>query len=128
MEFSFHKKVEGGFDDTVAKVTEELKAEGFGIITEIDLQEKFKEKLQKDFRKYKILGACNPSAAYKAVQIEGKIGILLPCNVVVQELENGGVEVAAVNPMSSIGAVDNEQLKQIADEVSGQLKTVIDKM
>lgn len=128
MEYSFHKKMTTGFDEAKTKVTNELKAEGFGIITEIDLQEKFKEKLQVSFRKYTILGACHPASAHKAVLADDKIGLLLPCNILVQESETGGVEVAAINPMASIGGVENEELQNIASEVTKQLKAVIDRL
>ena len=103
MNYNISKKVDSNFQDTISKVTNELQNEGFGIITEIDLQNKFKEKLGIDFRNYKILGACNPAMAYMAIEIEDKIGTMLPCNIVVQEHENGEVEVSAINPMSSIG-------------------------
>jgi uncharacterized protein (DUF302 family) len=125
MTYNFHKQLTIGFDDAITKVTQSLKEQGFGIITEIDLQEKFKEKLDIDFRKYKILGACNPAAAHKAIQIEDKIGVMLPCNIVVQEKENGTVDVAAVNPLSSIGAVNNDNMQAIADEISQKLQAVI---
>lgn len=125
MSYNISRKVEGSFNDTIDKVTQELKKEGFGIITEIDLKDKFKEKLDVDFRNYKILGACNPALAYKAIQQEDKIGIMLPCNILVQEHENGEVEVSAINPLESIGAVHNEQLQSLAEEVSSKLKGVI---
>lgn len=126
MSYNISKKVEGSFDDTVNKVTEELKKEGFGIISEIDLKEKFKEKLNVDFRNYKILGACNPALAFKAIQQEDKIGTMLPCNILIQEHENGEVEVSAINPLASIGAVNNESLQSIAAEVTGKLKVAIE--
>lgn len=126
MSYNISKKVEGSFDDTVNKVTEELKKEGFGIISEIDLKEKFKEKLNVDFRNYKILGACNPALAFKAIQQEDKIGTMLPCNILIQEHENGEVEVSAINPLASIGAVNNESLQSIAAEVTGKLRVAIE--
>ena len=126
MSYNISKKVEGSFDDTVNKVTEELKKEGFGIISEIDLKEKFKEKLNVDFRNYKILGACNPALAFKAIQQEDKIGTLLPCNILIQEHENGEVEVSAINPLASIGAVNNESLQSIAAEVTSKLRVAIE--
>ena len=126
MNYNISKKVEGTFDDTINKVTEELKKEGFGIISEIDLKEKFKEKLNVNFRNYKILGACNPALALKAIEQEDKIGTMLPCNILVQEHENGGVEVSAINPLASIGAVNNESLQSIAEEVTSKLKVVIE--
>ncbi len=126
MSYNISKKLDGTFDEAIKKVTEELKKEGFGIISEIDFKEKFKEKLNVDFRNYKILGACNPSLAYKAIQQEDNIGIMLPCNILVQEHETGGVEVSAINPLESIGAVKNANLQSIAAEVSGKLKSVIE--
>jgi len=126
MSFNISKKIDGTFDDTIIKVTEELKKKGFGIISEIDLKEKFKEKLNVDFRNYKILGACNPALAFKAIEEEDKIGVMLPCNILVQEHENGEIEVSAINPLETIGAAHNEQLQSIAVEVSGKLKEVID--
>ncbi len=126
MSYNISKKIEGTFADTIIKVTEELKKEGFGIITEIDLKDKFKEKLNVNFRNYKILGACNPALAFKAIEQEDKIGIMLPCNILVQEHENGEIEVSAINPLETIGAAHNEQLQSIAAEVSDKLKRVID--
>ena len=128
MSYNTSKRVEGTFDEVITKVTEELKMEGFGIISEIDLKEKFKEKLNVDFRNYKILGACNPSLAYKAIEQEDKIGTMLPCNILVQEHEPGQVEVSAINPLESMGTVDNANLQSIAAEVSGKLKSVIDRL
>jgi len=128
MSYNFSKKTPQTFNETVEKVTEELKKEGFGIITEIDLQQKFKEKLEINFRSYKILGACNPALAHKAIELEDKIGIMLPCNIVVQEHENGEVEVSAINPLASIGAVQNEKLQSIANEVSEKLKLVLERV
>ena len=126
MSYNISKKVNGTFDETIKKVTEELKKEGFSIISEIDLKEKFNEKLNVDFRNYKILGACNPALAFKAIEQEDKIGTMLPCNILVQEHENGVIEVSAINPLETIGAAHNEQLQSIAVEVSGKLKEVID--
>jgi uncharacterized protein (DUF302 family) len=128
MSYNISKKVEGTFDEVITKVTEELKREGFGIISEIDLKDKFKEKLNVDFRNYKILGACNPSLAYKAIEQEDKIGTMLPCNILVQEHEGGSVEVSAINPLESMGTVDNASLQSIAAEVSGKLSSVIDRL
>ena len=128
MSYNISKKVEGTFDEVITKVTEELKKEGFGIISEIDLKNKFKEKLNVDFRNYKILGACNPSLAYKAIQQEDKIGTMLPCNILVQEHERGGVEVSAINPLESMGTVDNASLQSIAAEVTERLNSVIHRL
>lgn len=126
MSYNISKKVKSDFDKTIYRVTEELKKEGFGIITEVDLREKFREKLDVDFRNYTILGACNPKLAYEAVQQEDKIGIMLPCNILVQEHPDGQVEVSAINPMASIGAVKNDKLESLASEVNGRLQRVID--
>ncbi|MBI5729514.1 MAG: DUF302 domain-containing protein [Ignavibacteriales bacterium] len=125
---SYHnsKSVQHSFDEAIAKVTEELKKEGFGILTEIDVKETLKKKLDVDFRKYKILGACNPPFAYKALQAEETLGVLLPCNVVVQEKEGGKVQVSFVNPMESMQAVKNPALEEIAAEVSSKLQKVLE--
>ena len=128
MSYYFTKIVAASFDKTVAKVTEELKVEGFGILTEIDVKETLKKKLDVDFRRYKILGACNPPFAYKALTAEDKIGTMLPCNVIVQEISDGQVEVTAIDPLASMQAVENPALTEIASEISGKLKTVIDKV
>ena len=127
---SYHnsKYVDYTFDETITKVTEELKKEGFGILTEIDVKETLKKKLDVDFRKYKILGACNPPFAYKALQAEETLGVLLPCNVVVQEKENGKVKVSVVNPMESMQAVKNPALEEIAAEVSSKLQKVLESL
>jgi len=112
------------FEEAIKMVTEALKAEGFGILTEIDVKETMKKKLDEDFRPYKILGACNPPFAFKALQAEDKIGTMLPCNVIVQQT-NAGVEVAAVSPMASMASVDNAALADIANEIEDLLKKVI---
>jgi uncharacterized protein (DUF302 family) len=106
-------------------VTEKLKEQGFGVLTEIDVKATMKKKLDVDFYNYKILGACNPPFAYKALQAEDKIGVMLPCNVIVQEKEKGTVEVSAVNPIASMQAVENPALSDIANEVTNRLKKVI---
>jgi len=113
------------FDETVEKATEELKSEGFGVLSEIDIHDKLKEKLDVDFRKYKILGACNPPRAYKALQAEDKIGTMLPCNVIIQEIGDNKVEVAAVNPVTSMMAVENSDLAQVAEEIKEKLEKVV---
>jgi len=113
------------FEQAVQLVTESLKVEGFGVLTEIDIQEKLKEKLNVDFRKYKILGACNPAYAYKALQQEDKIGTMLPCSVIVQELENNEIEVAAIDPAASMMAIENPGLAGIATEIKEKLERVI---
>ena len=125
MKYYIEKTTAYGFDEAVEKVTEELKKEGFGVLSEIDIHEKLKEKLDVDFRKYKILGACNPPKAFQALQFEDKIGTMLPCNVIVQELDDGKVEVAAVNPVASMLAVDNRDLTEVANEIEEKLQRVI---
>jgi len=114
-----------GFDEAIARTTQALKDEGFGIITEIDVKETLKKKLDVDFRRYKILGACNPALAHQALEIEDKVGTMLPCNVVVQEVGDGKVEVAAVDPLASMASIDNPKLSAIADGVRERLQKVI---
>ncbi|HZK97033.1 MAG TPA: DUF302 domain-containing protein [Prolixibacteraceae bacterium] len=125
MKYYISKKINVDFDQAVLLVTESLKKEGFGVLTEINLQEKLKEKLNVNFRKYKILGACNPAYAYKAIQQEDKIGTMLPCNVVVQELGNNEIEVAAVDPVASMMAIENPDLAGIAGEIKEKLACAI---
>ena len=116
------------FEDTLKKVEDELKTEGFGVLTEIDVKETLKKKLDVDFKKYKILGACNPPLAHKALTAEDKIGVLLPCNVIVEENENQEVEVSAMNPMDAMSVVDNESLAAVAKDVTERLQRVIDRI
>jgi len=125
MNYGFIKKIDLSFDDALVKVTDELKKEGFGILTTIDAQEKFKEKLNIDFPKYKILGACNPAMAHKAISIEWNVGLLLPCNVIVYEKENS-VWVGIIKPSQAMAMVENDELKEIAAEVEAKLKTVFE--
>ena len=125
MSYYFSKTVQTTFDDAVNRVTEELKKEGFGVLTSIDVKETLKKKSNVDFRNYRILGACNPHFAYQALQAEDKIGTMLPCNVIVQEIEGVGAEVAAVDPVASMQAVKNPDLEKIAAQVREKLKTVI---
>ena len=126
MSYYFNKVLKGkSFNDAIDLVTAELKKEGFGILTEIDVKETLKSKIDVDFKKYKILGACNPHFAYEALQSEDKIGVLLPCNVIVQEHENGAVEISAVNPMASMSAVQNKTLGELASKVQLKLIKVI---
>ena len=125
MEYYIKTTLNVDFDTAIGKVTEALKTEGFGIISEIDMQAKLKEKLGVDFKKYKILGACNPAYAYKALQAEEKIGIMLPCNIVVIDQGNGITEVAAVHPVASMMAVDNAALQPLAMEITEKLRRVI---
>lgn len=128
MNYYFNKTIKGTFDEVIAKVTEGLKTEGFGVLTEIDMKKTFKSKLDVEMRNYKILGACNPTFAYKALEAEDKIGTMLPCNVIVQELEDGLIEVAAVNPMASMQAVQNDKLKDVAGDVTLMLENVIKRL
>jgi uncharacterized protein (DUF302 family) len=128
MSYYFSKALAMSFEEAIAKVTEQLKKEGFGILTEIDVKETLKKKLNVDFRKYRILGACNPPFAHRALQAEDKIGTMLPCNVIVQEISKGQVEVAAIDPIASMQAVENPSLKEVATEVQGKLKKVINSL
>ena len=128
MNYYFNKTINGTFEEVIEKVTQGLKDEGFGILTEIDVKETLKNKLDIDFKKYRILGACNPPYAHKALQAEDKIGTMLPCNVIVQEIEAGTIEVAAVNPMASMQAVENEKLNEVANEITAMLENVIEKL
>ncbi len=125
MTYYFSTTVRGDFESVIEKVIQLLQKEGFGILTKIDIQQTLKKKLNVDFNKYKILGACNPSFAYKALQAENKIGTMLPCNIIVQELDRDHIEVAAVNPLLSMQAVNNEKLDGIAQEVRNKLENVI---
>jgi len=125
MNYCISKIIKTSFENAEKQTIEALKKEGFGVLTEIDIQEKLKEKLNVDFRKYKILGACNPPFAYKALQLEDKIGIMLPCNVIVQELGKNEIEVAAVDPVASMMAVENSNLAGIAKEIKEKLERVI---
>ena len=126
MKYYFSKTVTLSFEDTIEKVIAELKKEGFGVLTDIDVKQTLKKKLDVDFKKYRILGACNPPFAYKALQVEDKIGTLLPCNVIVQEIGEGHVEVAAIDPVASMQAIANPALKDVAEKVQGKLKKVIE--
>lgn len=126
MNYYNSKKLQNmSFDDAIEKVTEALKQEGFGILTEIDVKETLKKKLDVDFRPYQILGACNPPFAHKALLAEKNIGAMLPCNVVVQETEDGMIEVSAVDPVASMSAVKNSKLEGIAVEIQEKLKRVV---
>ena len=128
MSYYFSKTLNVSFEEAVARVTEELKKGGFGVLTEIDVKETLKKKLNVDFREYRILGACNPPYAYKALQAEDKIGLMLPCNVIVQELPGGKVEVAAIDPVASMAAVNNPNLRDVGEQVRAKLKAVIDNL
>ena len=125
MSYYFSKTLEISFDEAVTRVTEELKKEGFGILTDIDVKATLKKKLNVDFKNYRILGACNPPFAYQALQAEDKIGTMLPCNVTVQENAEGNIEVAAIDPIASMQAIHNPKLRDIAEQVQAKLKTVV---
>ncbi|NMM50882.1 DUF302 domain-containing protein [Marinigracilibium pacificum] len=126
MEYYFNKKLsDQTFDGAITLVTDRLKDQGFGILTEIDVKSTFKKKLDVDFKNYKILGACNPEFAYKALNLEDKIGVFLPCNVIVEENKDGVIEVSAVDPLASMGAVQNEELHEVASEVRKRLQGLI---
>jgi uncharacterized protein (DUF302 family) len=124
--YYYSTTVDGAFADVIAAVTDSLKTEGFGVLTEIDVRATMKKKLDIDFRPYVILGACNPPFAYKALSVEDKIGVMLPCNVVVQELSPGRIEVSAVDPVASMQAVGSDDLESIAGEVAAKLRRAID--
>ena len=126
MNYYFTTIIKGNLEDVEAKVIALLKNEGFGILSQIDMQQTLKEKLNVTFKKYKILGACNPPFALKALQVENKIGMMLPCNIIIQELVENNIEVSAINPSVSMQAVKNEQLNGVASEVSAKLKNVIE--
>jgi len=125
MEYYFSKTIAGSFENAVQKVTDALKTEGFGILTEIDIKATLKKKLDIDFYNYKILGACNPPFAYKALLAEDKIGTMLPCNVIIQEKVQGQVEVSAVDPAASMLSIENDDLREIATEIRVKLQNVI---
>ena len=125
MAYYFSKVTDLPFDDAVARTVEVLKAHGFGVLTDIDVKATLKSKLNVDFRNYRILGACNPPSAYQALQAEDKIGLMLPCNVIVQETPEGTVEVAAIDPIASMQAVQNPALESVAREVQAKLRAAV---
>ncbi len=128
MDYYFETTLAVDFDEALRRVTEALRQEGFGVITEIDVQATLKAKLGIDFRRYRILGACNPTLAHEALQLEDKIGVMLPCNVIVQDKGAGGVQVAAIDPVASMLAVENADLKKAAAVVRAKLNTVIESL
>lgn len=128
MNYYVSKKVAVAFDEAVEKAKAALQEGGFGVLTEIDVAATLRRKLGVDFRPYRILGACHPESAYAALQAEDKIGLMLPCNVVVQEFDDGGVEVSAIDPIASMAAVENEGLAEVAASVQQKLKNVIEKL
>jgi uncharacterized protein (DUF302 family) len=126
--YSISKKLAVSYDEAEKKVREKLKEHGFGVLTEINVQKTLKEKINTDFRRYIILGACNPTFAHKALSAETEIGLMMPCNVIVYEPDDGGSVVAAIDPLSAMGAVKNEQLRAIAAQVREKLAAVISAM
>lgn len=126
--YGFSKAVNLGYDEAIEKVTEELKKEGFGVLTEIDVKETLKKKLDVDFKPYKILGACNPPFAYKSLQSEEQIGLMLPCNVIVYVNDEAKTIVAAIDPIASMQAVKNDKLGEVAETIQGKLKNVINSL
>lgn len=126
MKYYFSKTLKVPFEDAIKHVTEGLRANGFGVITEIPMHLKLKEKLDVDFKKYTILGACNPSYAFKALQLEDKIGTMLPCNFLVIQQEHGVVEVAAINPVASMMAIANRELYDVAHKISKTLRSIVE--
>jgi Uncharacterized conserved protein len=128
MKYYITKKIDATFEQAIDRVKESLGIEGFGVLTEINLHEKFREKLNVDFRRYTILGACNPAFAYKAVQHEDKIGTMLPCNIVVQELAKNVIEVTAIDPIASMMAIENPRLAPLAEEVKEKLRRAIESL
>jgi uncharacterized protein (DUF302 family) len=128
MQYYFNKTLHMSFDDAVMGVVEALKKEGFGILTDIDVQKTLRSKLDVDFRKYRILGACNPPFAYEALKLEKKIGTMLPCTVVVQELPDATIEVSAIDPIASMKAIENPKLRDVAAQVQAKLKRVIENL
>jgi len=124
-EYYFHKNLDVNFEQAILRVTDALKKEGFGVLTEIDVQETLKKKLNVDFKRYKIFGACNPPLAYQALQAEENAGLMLPCNVVIKEGENGKTQILAIDPVASMKAIENPRLAAIAGKVKAKLNAVI---
>lgn len=128
MKYYMSTKIKGDFDKTIEQVKSELAEEGFGVLSDIDVEATLQKKLGVDFRKYRILGACNPPFSHKALKAEDKIGTLLPCNVIVQEIEPNSIEVAAVDPQASMQGVSNTEIETIAGEIKDKLQKVIDRL
>ena len=128
MSYYYARTIRASFEDAVARTREALQAEGFGVITEIDVQKTLKAKINVDFRRYLILGACNPEMAHQALEIEDKVGTMLPCNVVVQERSEGTVEIAAIDPVASMQAIENLALTEKAAEVGAKLRSALDRI
>lgn len=128
MKYYISKKIDATFEQAIDRVKESLEIEGFGVLSEINIQDKLKQKLNVNFRRYTILGACNPSYAYKALQSDDKIGTMLPCNLIIQELGKNSIEVAAIDPIASMMAVENPKLAPIAKEIKAKLERVIESL
>jgi uncharacterized protein (DUF302 family) len=128
MNYYFSTTAHGSFDETIEKTIEVLDQEGFGIISDIDVQATMKKKLDIDFRRYRILGACNPPFAHKALEAENKIGLLLPCNVIVQEIKPDLIEIAAIDPMAMLGVANKPQMKEVAAEIRDKLEKAIKRL
>lgn len=126
MPYHYSRTVDLAFERAVDATVESLKEQGFGVLTDIDVEATLKNKLGVDFRPYRILGACNPKMAHRALEMEDKIGTMLPCNVIVQELDDGRVEVAAVDPVESMRAIENPRLQEVAQQVRGLLVAAVD--
>lgn len=128
MNYHFSKTIESSMENAIEKVTEELKKEGFGILMDIDIKKTFKEKIDVDFRPYRILGTCKPTIGHKVLQIDDVMGVFLPCHVVVQEIESGKIKISAIDPIAPMSAVGNPELEPIGMEVQGILKNVIERL
>ena len=126
--YAFGTVLDTSYEDAISKVVDALKEEGFGVLTEIDVKATLKKKLDKEFRKYVILGACNPPYAHRSLEADLDVGLLLPCNVIVYETDDKKASVSAINPVSALEVIQNEELRKIAQEVSGKLKRVIDRI
>ena len=126
--YAFSTVLDTSYEDAISKVVDALKEEGFGVLTEIDVKATLKKKLDKEFRKYVILGACNPPYAHRSLEADLDVGLLLPCNVIVYETDDKKASVSAINPVSALEVIQNEELRKIAQEVSGKLKRVIDRI
>jgi uncharacterized protein (DUF302 family) len=128
MSYYFSRTLDLSFDEAIDHVVEQLEKEGFGVLTDIDVKATMRKKLDVDFRNYRILGACNPPFAHAALLAEDKIGTMLPCSVIIQELSDGGVEVAAIDPVASMQAIQNPDLGDVATQVQARLKQVVDSL
>ena len=127
-QYAFSTVLGTSYEDAISKVTDALKGEGFGVLTEIDVKATLKKKLDKDFRKYVILGACNPPYAYRSLEVDLDVGLLLPCNVIVYETDDKRAYVAAINPISALEVIQSQELKSIAQEVSEKLKRMVENL